>query len=52
LLFTRWGVPVRSVDELKQEIESSGFKVIRTFHVPVSQFVLTRGMLLAQKETA
>jgi cyclopropane fatty-acyl-phospholipid synthase-like methyltransferase len=48
LLFTQWGVPVRAVEELKPEIENSGFTVIRSAHLPVSQFVLTRGMLLAQ----
>ena len=50
LLFTRWGVPVNTVEELESEIKSYGFKVIRSMHTPVSQFVLTRGFLLAQRE--
>jgi cyclopropane fatty-acyl-phospholipid synthase-like methyltransferase len=52
LLFTRWGVPVGTVVELESEVESSGFRIIRAEHTPVSQFVLTRGMLLAQRESA
>jgi protein-L-isoaspartate O-methyltransferase len=51
-LFTRWGVPVRTVEELEAEIKNHNFTVIRSMHIPVSQFVLTRGMLLAQRETA
>jgi SAM-dependent methyltransferase len=52
LLFTRWGVPVGTVQELEAEVSSSGFTVVRAAHVPVSQFVLTRGLLLAQREAA
>jgi ubiquinone/menaquinone biosynthesis C-methylase UbiE len=52
LLFTRWGVPVYTVEELESEIKSYGFKVIRSIHTPVSQFALTRGFLLAQREMA
>lgn len=51
-LFTQWGVPVSTVRELESEISSSGFAVIRSMHIPVSQFVLTRGLLLAQREVA
>jgi SAM-dependent methyltransferase len=50
LLFSRWGVPVRSAEELKVEVEDHGFKVLRTLYTPVNQFVLTRGLLLAQRE--
>lgn len=49
LLFHRWGVPVRSTDELMSEIENSGFRVLRTLYTPVNQFVHTRGFLLAQR---
>ena len=52
LLFARWGVPVGTVGELESEVKSSGFTVIRAVHMPASQFALTRGMLLAQRETA
>jgi SAM-dependent methyltransferase len=52
MLFTRWGVPVRTVGELEAEIKSNGFTVIRSMHIPVSQFVLTRGLLLAQRMIA
>jgi hypothetical protein len=50
LLFNRWGIPVRSVGELEEEVESSGFKVLRRIYTPVNQFALTRGFLLAQRE--
>ena len=50
LLFTRWGVPVRSLGELESEVKDSGFRMVRAVHLPVSQFVLTRGMLLAQRK--
>ena len=51
LLFTKWGVPVRTVGELEAEIRRNGFKVIQTMPIPVSQFVITRGLLLAQRES-
>jgi SAM-dependent methyltransferase len=50
LLFSRWGVPVRSVRELESEVKESGFRVVRAVPIPVSQFVLTRGLLLAQRD--
>lgn len=52
LLFTRWGVPVRTMVELEAEIQSNGFSIVRFMHVPANQFVLTRGILLAQKTSA
>jgi len=52
LLFSQWGVPVRSMEELKAEIEGSGLKVLRIMHTPVNQFALTRGFLLAQREAS
>jgi len=52
LLFSQWGVPVRSMEELKAEIEGSGLKVLRSMHTPVNQFALTRGFLLAQREAS
>lgn len=51
LLFRRWGVPMRSVAELKSEVEDVGFKVLRSRYTPVNQFVFTRGMLLARKDS-
>jgi SAM-dependent methyltransferase len=51
LLFARWGVQVGTVRELALEVERSGFTIIRAVHLPVSQFVLTRGLLLAQQKT-
>ncbi len=50
LLFNRWGVPVRTLGELKAEVEGSGFQVVRTMPTPANQFALTRGFLLAQRE--
>ncbi len=50
LLFARWGVPVGTVGELKLELERSGFTVIRVARFPVSQFALSRGLLLARRE--
>ena len=50
LLFRRWGVPVRSLSALSSEIENSGLRVVRTMPTPASQFALTRGFLLAQRE--
>lgn len=49
LLLTRWGVPVRTVGELESEVGSNGFTVLRSMHIPVGQFALTRGLLLAQR---
>jgi cyclopropane fatty-acyl-phospholipid synthase-like methyltransferase len=50
LLFSRWGVPVRTLGELESEVENSGFRVLRTIRTPANQFVLTRGFLLARRE--
>jgi SAM-dependent methyltransferase len=52
LLFGRWGVPVRTLGELRSEVESNGFRVVREVPTPASPFVLTRGLLLAQREAA
>jgi hypothetical protein len=52
LLFERWGVPVRTVDELESEVGSNGFTVLRSMHIPAGQFALTRGLLLAQREAS
>jgi cyclopropane fatty-acyl-phospholipid synthase-like methyltransferase len=52
LLFTRWGVPMRTVAELESEVGSSGFTVLRSMHIPVGQFALSRGLLLAQREAS
>jgi SAM-dependent methyltransferase len=49
LLFHRWGVPVLSVGELASEVRSSGLSVLRCTPMLASQFVLTRGLLLAQR---
>jgi SAM-dependent methyltransferase len=50
LMFQRWGVSVLDVAELTEEVKQSGFEVIRTLDTVVSQFVLTRGFLLAKKK--
>lgn len=52
LLFSRWGVPVRALGELRAEVEEGGFRVVRATRTPASQFALTRGFLLAQRNSA
>lgn len=52
LLFAGWGVPMRTVAELASEVTAGGFTVIRAEPIPVSQFVLSRGLLLARRATA
>jgi SAM-dependent methyltransferase len=49
VVFPRWGVPVRSVGELAAEVRGAGFDVVRSVPLLVSQFVLTRGLLLAKR---
>jgi SAM-dependent methyltransferase len=51
LVLTRWGVPVGTVGELEREVKNNGFTIIRAARFPVSEFTLSRGMLLAQRET-
>jgi len=50
LLFRHWGIPVRSAAELIDEVREGGFKIIRVTRIPASQFAMTRGFLLAQRE--
>lgn len=50
LLFRHWGVPVRSAAELIDEVQDGGFKILRVTRIPASQFAMTRGFLLAQRE--
>lgn len=52
LLFDRWGVPLRTPDELAVELEGAGFDVIRSIPMPASQFAYTRGFLLARRPLA
>ncbi len=49
LIFGRWGVPVRTVAELRSEVESAGFQVLRVIHLTVSDFNFARGFLLARR---
>jgi SAM-dependent methyltransferase len=49
ILFERWGVPARNVAELSAEVRGAGFEIVRSVPMPVSQFVLTRGLLLARR---
>jgi SAM-dependent methyltransferase len=49
LLFHHWGVPVRSLRGLITEVRGAGFEVVRSAPMPASQFVLTRGLLLARR---
>ena len=49
LMFGRWGVPVRTVAELTSELESEGFRVLRTNRLMATEFNFARGFLLAQQ---
>lgn len=51
LLFSGWGVPMRTVEELASEVTRGGFTVVRAEPIPVSQFTLSRGLLLARRAT-
>jgi len=50
LIFGRWGVPVCTVAELSSELESEGFRVLRTTRVMATEFNFARGFLLAQRD--
>jgi SAM-dependent methyltransferase len=48
LVFGKWGVRPRTLDELAAEVAAGGFTVVRAEPLPVNPFVLSRGLLLAR----
>jgi SAM-dependent methyltransferase len=50
LLYGCWGVPVRSAEELRVELESAGFEVVRTTPPPpFNPLMVSRGIVLARR---
>ncbi len=49
LVYGTWGVPVKTSNELRAEMENCGFRIIRAIQVPAMQFLPNRGLLLAQR---
>ncbi len=49
LLYEMWGVPARTAQELKSEMESAGFRVLRAIPTPSTRLFPQRGLLLAQR---
>jgi SAM-dependent methyltransferase len=44
-----WGVPARNVEELRLEVEASGFRVLRAIPVPATRLFPIRGYLLVHR---
>jgi hypothetical protein len=50
LLYGSWGVPVRSAEELRVELEAAGFEVVRTTPpAPFNPLMVSRGIVLARR---
>lgn len=49
LVYRIWGVPIKTTIELQEEIEESGFRLLRVISTPASQFFPNRGLMLAQR---
>jgi hypothetical protein len=49
LVYSMWGVPIRTAKELKLELEGFGFRVLRAIPTPASRLFPSRGFLLAQR---
>lgn len=49
LIYRAWDIPARTAEELKIEMEGSGFRVLRTVPTPASRLFPNRGFLLAQR---
>jgi hypothetical protein len=47
IVYERWGVPARTVKELQDEVEASGFHVLRAIPTPATRLFPIRGYLLA-----
>ena len=50
LMYGSWGVPVRSAEELRVELEAAGFEVVRTTPPPpFNPLMVSRGIVLARR---
>lgn len=49
IVYGMWGVPARTVTELRSEVEASGFQVLRAIPVPATRLFPIRGYLLAHR---
>jgi SAM-dependent methyltransferase len=49
LIYEMWGVPIKTANELKSEVEKYGFHVLRAIAIPASQFSEARGWLIAER---
>jgi SAM-dependent methyltransferase len=50
LVYGRWGVPVRSAEELREELRAAGFEVVRTTPPPpFNPLMVSRGLMLARR---
>jgi hypothetical protein len=49
IVYGTWGVPARTVKELRLEVEASGFRVLRAIPVPATRLFPIRGYLLVQR---
>ena len=49
IIYERWGVPARTVKELRSEVEASGFQVLRAIPIPATRLFPIRGYLLVRR---
>jgi SAM-dependent methyltransferase len=49
IVYGIWGVPARTVKELRFEVEASGFRVLRAISVPATRLFPIRGFLLVHR---
>ncbi len=49
IVYGMWGVPARTVKELRLEVEASGFRVLRAIPVPATRLFPIRGFLLVHR---
>jgi len=49
IVYGIWGVPARTVKELRSEVEASGFQVLRAIPIPSTRLFPLRGYLLVRR---
>ncbi len=49
IVFGIWGMPARTVKELRSEVEASGFRAVREIPVPATRLFPIRGFLLVHR---
>jgi SAM-dependent methyltransferase len=49
IIYERWGIPARTTKELEAELETSGFRVLRTASIPATRLFPLRGYLLVRR---